>query len=135
MARTNERGMTTSICLFKYAIAPVLNAGQPTALDDSATVAANGAAITINVLANDADADGDTLTISSVTQGTNGGTVSIVNGLVSYDPSGHFESLGIGETAADSFTYTISDGRTTASASVLVTITGVNDVDTALIPP
>ena len=28
-----------------------------------------------------------------------------------YNPNGQFENLGVGETASDTFTYTIDDGR------------------------
>ncbi|MFP2997992.1 PKD domain-containing protein, partial [Spongiivirga sp. MCCC 1A20706] len=59
----------------------------------------------LNVLSNDSDPDGDTLTISSVTQPQSGqGSVSIIGGnSISYTGSGY-----IGQT---SFTYTVSDGN------------------------
>ncbi|MFP5246288.1 MAG: Ig-like domain-containing protein, partial [Thermoanaerobaculia bacterium] len=75
--------------------APVANADVANA--ESATP------VTINVLANDSDADGDALTISAVTQGTFGRVTN--NGTsVTYSPGGGFASQ-------DSFTYTVSDGR------------------------
>ena len=58
--------------------------------------------------------------------------VSIVDGKIEYDPNGQFESLKAGETTTDTFTYTINDGKGgTDTASVTVTITGVNDTPTA----
>ncbi len=52
-------------------------------------------------------------------------------GTFDYDPNGQFENLAVGETASDTFTYTIDDGRgqpnSTDTATVTVTIDGVND--------
>ena len=48
-----------------------------------------------------------------------------------YDPTGvaAFQALGQGQTATDSFTYTIQDsGALSSSATVTITINGVNDV-------
>ncbi|MGN6253637.1 MAG: Ig-like domain-containing protein, partial [Solirubrobacterales bacterium] len=84
----------------------------------------------INVLANDSDPDGDTLTITSVdTTGTRGAVTITGGGTgVTYDPRGKFDELQPGQTASDSFAYTISDGHEhTASATVAVTVTGVDD--------
>ena len=53
------------------------------------------------------------------------------NGTFDYDPNGQFESLAVGQTASDTFTYTIDDGRgqpnSTGTATVTVTINGIND--------
>lgn len=74
----------------------------PTLVNDTASATRN-TATTINVLANDADGDGDTLALRSVTQGANGST-SIVNGQVVYTPRTNF-------TGTDTFSYTAHDGR------------------------
>ena len=85
--------------------------------------------IDINVLASDSDPDGDTLSVTAVNTAGTKGLVSInSNGTIHYDPNGQFSSLTKGQTATDTFGYTISDGYHTASATVTVTITGVNDV-------
>ena len=99
----------------------------PVAVDDSATTP-EGAAVTISVLDNDSDADGDTLTVGSVTQGTHG---SVVNngGDVTYNPDSGF-------SGTDSFTYTVSDGhggtdRATVTVTVIKTLTRINlQIDT-----
>ncbi|MEM6474276.1 MAG: Ig-like domain-containing protein, partial [Planctomycetota bacterium] len=53
------------------------------------------------------------------------------NGDFTYDPNGAFDSLPAGQTATDTFTYTIDDGRgqanSTDSATVTITITGGTD--------
>jgi hypothetical protein len=93
----------------------------PDAVDDTATIVEDSGANTINVLANDTDANaGDTLTITAVTQGAHGSVVN--NGTsVSYTPNPSF-------FGSDSFTYTIDDGHSaTDTATVHVTVTNVND--------
>ncbi|MBN2879300.1 MAG: tandem-95 repeat protein, partial [Clostridia bacterium] len=109
----------------------------PDAVDDAAVTPAD-TAVVISVLANDTDPEGDTLGISSVTQGANGGTVTIVGTTVSYTPPA-------GYTGTDTFTYTISDGNggeDTATVTVYVSVnappTAVDDAyttdeDTALV--
>ncbi len=69
---------------------------------------------------NDTDADGDTLSITGVSassaQGANNVTLSGVNGTVTYTPPSDY-------TGADSFTYTLEDGRggvTTVTVNVTV---------------
>ena len=100
---------------------------NPVATSDAATVAEDSGATTIAVLANDATTPdtGETLTVSSVTQGVNG-AVAITGGgaSVSYTPKANFNG-------ADSFTYTISDGHGGSdAATVNVTVTLVNDAPT-----
>ena len=87
----------------------------PVAEDDSADTPED-TPVTIDVLANDSDVDaGDTLSVESVTQGTNG---SVVNngGDVTYTPNLNF-------SGSDSFEYTVSDGNGgTDTAYVTVTV-------------
>jgi hypothetical protein len=84
----------------------------PDAMDDSATTTKN-TPVTIDVLANDSDPDGDSLTVASVTQPFNGSATT--NGSnVTYTPNANF-------VGTDSFTYTASDGHGgTATANVTV---------------
>ncbi len=86
----------------------------PVAAADSATTA-YGTIVTINVLANDTDADGDALTLSQVSPGA-GGSTSVNGSGVTYSPNSGF-------SGADSFSYTVSDGQggsATATVSVQV---------------
>ena len=100
----------------------------PVAGDDTVTTDEDTSTGTIDLKANDSDADGDDLIISAVdTTGTTG-SVTLSGGNVSYDPNGNFETLGTGQTASDSFGYTVSDGNGGSdTATVSVTINGVND--------
>jgi hypothetical protein len=79
-----------------------------------------GAPGAANVLANDFDVDGDTLTISGFTQGANG-TVSCVGTDCTYTPNP-------GYSGPDSFTYSVSDGNGgVAEATVSVTVAAGNE--------
>ena len=76
--------------------------------------------VTIPVLNNDSDVDGNLLTVNSVTQGTNG-TITTNGTTVIYTPNLNFNGT-------DSFTYTISDGvNTSNSAMITVIVTSVDD--------
>lgn len=98
----------------------------PVAVNDSAT-AVEGGAVTINVLANDADPDGNstinrtTVVVSAPSQGT--ATVDATTGVITYTSNG---AEGV---TSDSFTYTVRDARGALSntATVSITITPVND--------
>lgn len=102
-------------------IQPVNDA--PVAGDDSAATQED-MAVTISVLANDSDVDGDALNIQSVTNGTHGTVVN--NGTsVTYTPDAGF----IGD---DTFAYTVTDGNEgTDTASVTVTVVEFNHVPIA----
>ncbi len=53
------------------------------------------------------------------------GSVSLVDGEIVYNPNSQFDALGAGESAIDSFTYTITDEQgQTATANVDITIKG-----------
>ncbi len=85
----------------------------PQAQDDTASTAF-GEAVSIDVLANDSDPDGDSLSLVSVDAPANGSAV-IENGAIRYTPD-------FGFSGSDRFSYTISDGQNTASAQVSVTV-------------
>ena len=82
-----------------------------------------------DLLANDREFDGDTMTVTAVgATATAGTSVSLSGTQVSYDPGTAFDALAAGETATDSFTYTVDDGEGGSdTATVTVTITGAND--------
>jgi MYXO-CTERM domain-containing protein len=94
----------------------------PDTTDDSATTSKN-TAVTVDVLANDSDPDGDPLTLQSVSDPLDG-TAAIVNGEVEYTPDTDF-------SGSDSVTYVVSDGTLTANGTLVVTVTSVNQPPTA----
>uniref|UniRef100_UPI003D0F319B Ig-like domain-containing protein n=1 Tax=Shewanella sp. TaxID=50422 RepID=UPI003D0F319B len=65
------------------------------------------------VLSNDSDPEGDTLTVASVTQGSKGSVTLLADGRVQYTPGKRFKG-------SDSFSYIISDGELTATATVTI---------------
>ena len=95
----------------------------PVAVDDNASTPED-TSVTIEVLLNDSDQDGDALTITAVSAAPNG-TAVINVGTVIYTPNSDFNG-------ADTFTYTISDGQASATATVTVDVTPVNDSPVAL---
>ncbi|MEH6576291.1 MAG: Ig-like domain-containing protein [Amphritea sp.] len=90
---------------------PVGNSA-PIALNDSIIVTSKSN-VTIAVLSNDSDPDGDAFFISVVTQGAKGKVLINTDGSLTYQPVKSFKN-------SDSFTYTISDGSKSASASVSI---------------
>jgi hypothetical protein len=92
----------------------------PVAVADSATTD-EGVAVVVAVLANDTDANGDALSLSSVTQGSQG-TVTHDGLVATYTP-------GAGYTGGDSFTYVVSDGQgVTDTGTVTMTVVAVGEV-------
>jgi hypothetical protein len=96
----------------------------PQAANDTATAAEDGA-VTVAVRDNDADIDGDTLSITAVTQPAHGSAVINPGGTVVYTPAPNYHG-------PDSFTYTVADpSGATSTATVQVTVTPSNDAPIA----
>jgi VCBS repeat-containing protein len=109
------------------------NNTAPVAIDDAVTTTENGTVVDIDVLANDTDIDGDGLSVLSVdNSGATGSAVINVNGKIDYDAGSGFDYLAAGETATDTFSYTVDDGNGgTDTTTVSVTINGENDAPIA----
>ena len=107
-----------------------------------------------DVLADDTDADGDTLTVTQIA--VTGGSNSAVSSGSSYNSSGTSvtgtygtlriradgtygyvadqsaaDALDPGDIVTDSFTYTVSDGTDTDTETLIVTVIGINDAPVA----
>ena len=81
-----------------------------------------------NVLDNDIDPDTMVLSVVGIdTTGTVGQILNNGDGTFDYDPFGGFEYLAVGEQAWDTFTYIVSDGSLTDTATVSITVSGIND--------
>jgi VCBS repeat-containing protein len=122
-------------------------------------ITANGVIQSGTVLTGvDTDVEGDTLTVIGVKSGTaaNAASVGISNvgsavlgtyGTLTLAANGSYvyaadqaitDRLGLGVTAADTFSYAISDGNGgTAFTTLVITVTGTNDAPTTvgLLPP
>jgi hypothetical protein len=121
---TVSDGNETATATVTATVAPVATA--PTPSHDTAQVAPGGS-VTIDVLANDTDPNGDTLTITQI----NGidmqpGWQTWVNdadGLVIYNTDGTLTyQPSASATGTKTFTYTVSDGNETATATVTATV-------------
>ncbi|WP_317148235.1 Ig-like domain-containing protein [Mycobacterium sp. 29Ha] len=110
------------------------NSTPKAGVDDVTT--SEDVATTIPVLTNDTDSDGDTVTVTALSQPRHGITVLNSDGTITYTPDADF-------SGTDSFTYRISDaaspwhihglagffggGGHTETVTVNVAVTGVND--------
>ncbi len=92
--------------------------------------------IWVNLTGNDTDSVAGYVphVVSTDSTGTRG-TASLVAGAttgVSYAPNHAFDYLSAGQTATDTFSYTVADsGGATSTATATVTVTGVNQAPTA----
>ena len=97
----------------------------PNAVDNSISTDED-TSVNVPVLGNDTDPDGDTLTVTGASDGSNGTVTINANGKPVYTPNTNFHGT-------DSFTYDISDGNGGAdTATVTVTVNSVNDAPNAV---
>jgi len=87
----------------------------PVAVDDAVSTPVD-AAVTVSVLDNDSDPNGDPMTVTNLTQPTDGSAQVNPDETVTYTPAAGFEGT-------DSFTYTANDGQADSNtATVTVTV-------------
>ncbi len=114
---TASDGTEVAEDIFDLAVAPVND--PPAPMDDTGLTTVRTAALIIpadTLLANDLDVDGDTLTIVSVASPSDGSLALNQNGDVVFTPSGTFVGIV-------TFEYTVSDGTSSATASVAINLT------------
>ena len=87
----------------------------PVATPDSAT--SSGQPVTLDLLANDSDPDGDALRLAALTVPIRGQIAVNTDGRVTYTPPAGF-------VGSDTFTYQASDGIEATEAEVTLTVTG-----------
>jgi len=97
----NDGTADSNVAMVSVTVMPVNDA--PVAAGDVTTVAEDGSTAA-DVLANDSDVDGDTLTVTSVSAPAHGTTVIQGDGTVLYTPQANYNG-------GDSFTYSIADGN------------------------
>ncbi|EPW6433260.1 tandem-95 repeat protein, partial [Vibrio parahaemolyticus] len=113
-------GGVSESAIVEVNVTPVNDA--PVAKNDISTTQED-TAVTIDVLSNDTDVDGDKLSIQSATVPEAQGKVEIVDGKLVFTPAENFN--GDAE-----ITYTVTDGQLTDAAKVTVTVNPVNDAPT-----
>lgn len=97
----------------------------PVAVNDAYAVDEDCGTMTLDVLANDADGDGDPLVIVAAGPAAHG-EVAVVDGELHYTPDADY-------CGPDAFIYTLQDnGRNQAGASVTVSVLAVNDPPVAV---
>ena len=117
--KVNDGTADSALATVSITVSPVND--PPVANDDTAATQEDTPAVTIDVLANDTDIDNDTLTVTAVSQGTNGSVTINPDSTLAYSPHPNFYG-------SDAFTYTISDDKAlTDTAKVNVTVKAVND--------
>ena len=80
---------------------------------------------TASLLANDTDADGDTLSVSSIVNATNGtATLNTAKTEITFTPNANSTTAGV-------ITYKVSDGTDTTDNTITVNVTAVNDAPTS----
>lgn len=115
----------------------------PVANNDAFSTGEKSALTGENLLANDTDAENDSLIVTTVNgQAANvGGQISLASGALlsvnsdgtfEYDPNGAFDELNSGQVGTDTFSYTASDGDTASNqATVSISVNGIDDAPTA----
>ncbi len=123
---TDNDGSDTGALVFHIA---GLN-DAPVANDDAASTTED-AAVSGNVLGNDTDVDVEPLTVANpgTYVGAYGTLVLAADGSYTYTPNA--QALDDGEVVSESFGYTASDGTASDTATLTVTVTGLNDAPAA----
>ncbi|EEZ86633.1 conserved hypothetical protein [Vibrio harveyi 1DA3] len=117
-ALSTESGEGVANGVVEYRILAIANL-SPFANDDS-VVLTEKEVTEIDVLANDSDPDGDKLQVVGFTQGSKGSVSLNSSGRLVYSPAKKFKG-------SDSFSYTISDGQTTATAIVSIQLSSTSE--------
>jgi VCBS repeat-containing protein len=122
--RANDSAASSNAAVVTITVTPAVDSNRIPVANNDAYPAQENVTLTIaaaaGVLANDTDADNNTLTAAIVSQPTNG-TVSLAsNGSFTYQPTAEF-------FGTDSFTYRASDATTTSNlATVTITVRPVD---------
>lgn len=116
---SGRRLVLLGVSLLALAAPSIAVAAAPTPADDTLPAIPTGA---LDVLANDSDPDGDALRVTSAG--------SPAHGTVTCRPLGAcFYTAASGYTGPDAFTYTVSDGGSSATATVTVDVAASTATD------
>ena len=105
----------------------------PVAVNDTGSATEGGAVIGGSVATNDSDAEGNTLTYSlAAGQNPVPGLLFNSNGSYTFDPRDvAYDNIAAGATRAVAVNYRVSDGTSSAGATLTITVTGTNDAPVA----
>ncbi|TFJ88994.1 beta strand repeat-containing protein, partial [Lonepinella koalarum] len=126
---TDTATLTVTVGAAPIPTPPTPNNTDPVANDDTASTAYGTPLHNINVLANDSDADGDSLSVSAVTLANpNQGTVSVnPDGTINFKPAD-------GVTGDVVINYTVSDGKGGTDTATLTVSVGAAPIPTPPAP-
>ena len=142
---TVSRTATLTITIFGTNDAPVANADTNWAQEDVANASGNvlqtllhpddpSTTLSFSDIA-DTDVDGDNLTVTAFNGNIGHGTLALgTTGAYTYtldNGNADVQALDDGETLTDSYTYTVSDGTVSRTATLTITIFGTNDAPVA----
>ncbi|MCX6055960.1 MAG: Ig-like domain-containing protein [Chloroflexi bacterium] len=120
---TADDGKLKTTATFTLTVNPVND--PPVVTADSASTDED-TPVVVEVLKNDSDIEGDSLSVSAVGSASHGSvTITGTGQTVTYTPNSNFNGT-------DLFTYTSSDGVGTNTASVSITINPINDAPVAV---
>lgn len=105
-----RRWLSTGCGVLLFAATQSVLADPPTAVGDTRTIPVNSS-ITLNVIANDFDADGDGIVVVSVDSSNNASITLNPDGSIFYSPNRNFQGT-------DTFTYTIQEDTEEALTAV-----------------
>jgi len=120
-AGTYSMVLDSKVGLDTFTITTIADGGgsAPVASDDTVTLHAGESSYTVDILANDVDADSDSVAIVLTnTTSTLGGRLSVSNGKVKYTPPRGVLPANF----PDTFTYSLNDGHGGSSGSATVTV-------------
>ncbi|WP_280155226.1 VCBS domain-containing protein [Piscinibacter sp. XHJ-5] len=133
-ANGSSASASSTLNLFVYGVN-----NAPTAVADSASVSEDATLAPVTgLLANDTDPENGTLFVSGVNgsaanvgttiSGSNGTIQIEADGSYVYTPNAATQTLRVGQTLTDTFTYTMKDsGGLVSTATLTITIQGAND--------
>jgi hypothetical protein len=112
----------TDVGTVSISVSPV---NDPPIAESDATIYDGLRSVTLDVLANDSDPDGDALVVSSVSSPANG-TASVNANTITYTPNQNF-------AGSDLFRYTITDGSAASESTIYITRIAIEKTVSGLI--
>ena len=127
----NDRLISIERLVFADAAIDLTQNNAPIAFADVASTDEDHS-VSGNVLANDFDWEGNSLTATpGVFNGVYGTLTLNSNGTYTYTPYASTQALALGQTVSESFTYSVSDGSLSGSGTLTVAVSGRNDAPVA----
>jgi VCBS repeat-containing protein len=126
-----DRLISVERLIFADAVIDLTQNNAPIAFNDTASTDEDNS-VSGNVLTNDFDWEGDSMTATPGTFNGVYGTLTLsATGAYIYTPYASTQSLALGQNVTDSFTYTVSDGSLSDTGTLTIAVAGLNDAPVA----